>query len=186
MLRRHFFHASAGVAVFCACGSTKSVAEIVLNFPLPNDDQKSRQASALLLSAAATFFTALSFAESRENSRAREEINVGLERLGQSARLFDSIRQSIKVLPLDLGNIRLNKSQVERIVATYRIEIPKENIGLSLLAIREVNIFFTIAKSLDLSEPDKARSSALILGEGVKRLLDVGVFVSALADTSPR
>ena len=62
--------------------------------------------------------------------------------------------------------------------------MPKTAAGLAKIALGEVNIFSEAVSGLKFGQKDLSRAAVLRVSAALKRVLDVGVVISALPDAA--
>ena len=136
-----------------------------------------------LLGAIGTFVTALQFVERGNSKDAQAIFEKGIASLEQTRAMFETVEKVVAVKKIDRSKVKLGGEVLARIVDEYKIELPSTTGGLARIAMAEINTFIGQMKAVKLTDPQSARAGTLILSRSLKRLMDVGVLVSALAET---
>ena len=179
MTRRRVF---CGVAV-AAMAPAAASAELVLNFPLKGDARLSRDASSTLLYGASQILGAIQLAEI-DREKASGRLKEGLVYLDKARGMFQAVQKMAGSAPLNPAKAKMLPEGLARIQNVHKITIPKTMDGLSALAISEVDRFIGATKEMGFDSLQKARQTTLTFSAAINRLLDVGVFVSDLAETA--
>ena len=161
-------------------------AENVLEFPFPEVVTPARQASAELLDAASKALAAMRQAELGETDAANQQLLEALSELEQSREGFTAVGRQIQDRPISLDKApkEINGVAIDRILATYKIEMPRTTRQLANIAVGEAVALREAIGALRFEPKGASRTAVFRVSQALHRALDVGVVVSMLADAA--
>jgi hypothetical protein len=156
-------------------------AEIVNNFGVLADSKLTKSASMALTRAATLVIAAVNVAEG-DREKADSQMKAAVAQLTEARQLFLEIQKQVGSVPINVEKVGLPYGQLQQMAKSYGVEMPKTADGLARLALSEVERFLAAAQQMSFGTVEKARAGTLSAAMAVKRLYDLGVMISALAD----
>lgn len=156
----------------------------VNEFNFEDAREVSHQASAGLLNGISQTFQALARAEVGDVQGANGRKSEAIALLRSSREGFQRIVNEMKERKIDYKKLSSADSLIAEVFQRRGYRVPQTTKDLAVIALREIDLYLAAVERLELGDPKTSRPALLRVNDELHRLMELGIFISELADVS--